>query len=213
LLNTKNELTRKFMKNLLLSPMKKLAPAALAVSLLAACASHATPVYWRGTNGVSQTTNWSDTLNWSLQGAITTSTPANNAANFNGNTAVTASGLVTVNVDGAYGSPGSGLAQSYGAFFTTTNGDHTVFIQPGITWAIQATTGTQGIGISVGPKHQAQDVNCVSNLKQMTASGLMYMDETGQSIIEYDTNDLESWVQSLSPYGLNSTSKVITTVS
>jgi prepilin-type N-terminal cleavage/methylation domain-containing protein len=62
-------------------------------------------------------------------------------------------------------------------------------------------------------KHQAQDVNCVSNLKQMTASGLMYMDETGQSIIEYDTNDLESWVQSLSPYGLNSTSKVITTVS
>jgi prepilin-type N-terminal cleavage/methylation domain-containing protein len=51
-------------------------------------------------------------------------------------------------------------------------------------------------------KHQAQDVNCVSNLKQMTASGLMYMNETGQTIIEYDTNDLDSWVQSLSPYGL-----------
>jgi len=51
-------------------------------------------------------------------------------------------------------------------------------------------------------KHQAQDVNCLSNLKQMTASGLMYMDETGQTIIEYDTNDLGSWVQSLSPYGL-----------
>jgi len=51
-------------------------------------------------------------------------------------------------------------------------------------------------------KHQAQDVNCVSNLKQMTGSGLMYMDDSGQTIIEYDTNDLGSWVQSLSPYGL-----------
>jgi autotransporter-associated beta strand protein len=175
LLNTKNELTRKFMKNLLLSPMKKLAPAALAVSLLATCASHATPVYWRGTNGVSQTTNWSDTLNWSLQGAITTSTPANNAANFNGNTAMTASGLVTVNVDGAYGSPGSGLAQSYGAFFTTTNGDHTVFIQPGITWAIQATTGTQGIGISVGP--QATNNNNINNANTVS-TGATYTNYT-----------------------------------
>ena len=32
-------------------------------------------------------------------------------------------------------------------------------------------------------KHHAKDVNCVSNLKQMTASGLMYMDETGQTIL------------------------------
>jgi len=53
-------------------------------------------------------------------------------------------------------------------------------------------------------KHHAKDVNCVSNLKQMTASGLMYMDETGQTILAVDTNDLDSWVGSLSPYGLTS---------
>ena len=32
-------------------------------------------------------------------------------------------------------------------------------------------------------KHHAKDVNCVSNLKQLTLSGLMYMDETGQTIL------------------------------
>ena len=30
----------------------------------------------------------------------------------------------------------------------------------------------------------------------------MYMNETGQTIVEVETNDLDSWVQSLSPYGL-----------
>ena len=53
-------------------------------------------------------------------------------------------------------------------------------------------------------KHHAKDVNCVCNLKQMTASGLMYMDETGQLILYFDTNDLDSWVGGLSPYGLTS---------
>jgi prepilin-type N-terminal cleavage/methylation domain-containing protein len=53
-------------------------------------------------------------------------------------------------------------------------------------------------------KHHAKDVNCVSNIKQMTASGLMYMDETGQTIVQVETNDLDSWVGSLSPYGLTS---------
>src|SRR5271157_4167215 len=53
-------------------------------------------------------------------------------------------------------------------------------------------------------KHHAKDVNCVSNLKQLTASALMYMDETGQTILLVDTNDLDSWVGSLSPYGLTS---------
>ena len=38
-------------------------------------------------------------------------------------------------------------------------------------------------------KHQAQDVNCVSNLKQITASGIMYMEATGQTILQADTND------------------------
>jgi prepilin-type N-terminal cleavage/methylation domain-containing protein len=53
-------------------------------------------------------------------------------------------------------------------------------------------------------KHHAKDVNCVSNLKQITASGLMYMDETGQTILEVDTNDLYSWIGGLIPYGLTS---------
>ncbi len=53
-------------------------------------------------------------------------------------------------------------------------------------------------------KHHAKDVNCVSNLKQLTLSGLMYMDETGQTILEVDTNDLDSWLGGLSPYGLTS---------
>jgi prepilin-type N-terminal cleavage/methylation domain-containing protein len=56
-------------------------------------------------------------------------------------------------------------------------------------------------------KHQAQDINCVSNLKQMTSSGLMYMDATGQTIVQMETNDLDSWVQSLNPYG--STSNIL----
>jgi prepilin-type N-terminal cleavage/methylation domain-containing protein len=53
-------------------------------------------------------------------------------------------------------------------------------------------------------KHHAKDVNCVSNLKQISASGLMYMDDSGQTILEFDADDLDSWVQSLSPYGLTS---------
>ncbi len=53
-------------------------------------------------------------------------------------------------------------------------------------------------------KHQGQDVNCVSNLKQITVAGLNYMDETGQLMLETDTNDLDGWVGSLSPYGATS---------
>jgi prepilin-type N-terminal cleavage/methylation domain-containing protein len=53
-------------------------------------------------------------------------------------------------------------------------------------------------------KHHAKDVNCVSNLKQITSSGLMYMDDSGQTILFVDTNDLDTWVGGLSPYGLAS---------
>jgi len=53
-------------------------------------------------------------------------------------------------------------------------------------------------------KHHAKDVNCVSNLKQMTFIGMMYMNETGQNILCNDTNDVDSWVGGLSPYGLTS---------
>jgi prepilin-type N-terminal cleavage/methylation domain-containing protein len=53
-------------------------------------------------------------------------------------------------------------------------------------------------------KRHAKDVNCVSNLKQLTVSGIMYMEDTGQLILEADTNDLDSWVSSLNPYGVTS---------
>lgn len=53
-------------------------------------------------------------------------------------------------------------------------------------------------------KHQAQDVKCLSNLKQITASGLMYMDDTGALILANGTNDMDSWVGSLGPYGVTS---------
>jgi prepilin-type N-terminal cleavage/methylation domain-containing protein/prepilin-type processing-associated H-X9-DG protein len=51
-------------------------------------------------------------------------------------------------------------------------------------------------------KHHSWDVKCVSNLKQMTAAGLMYMDETGQTIVEGSTNNLDSWAGALRPCGL-----------
>ena len=103
-------------------------------------------VYFVGTNGVSATTNWSDTANWLQINTTTPMTPNNNEANFNYNTMASSPGLVTLNVDGAYGSPGSGLAQAWGMFFTQTNGYQTILIQPGITLALQAASGTPGGG-------------------------------------------------------------------
>jgi prepilin-type N-terminal cleavage/methylation domain-containing protein/prepilin-type processing-associated H-X9-DG protein len=51
-------------------------------------------------------------------------------------------------------------------------------------------------------KHQSQDIKCVSNLKQITTAGMMYLDEAGPTILASDTNDLGSWPQSLNPYGV-----------
>lgn len=54
-------------------------------------------------------------------------------------------------------------------------------------------------------KHQGQDVKCVSNLKQMTMAGLMYMEEEGPTILAGDTNIYpDSWVGELKPYGVTS---------
>lgn len=50
-------------------------------------------------------------------------------------------------------------------------------------------------------KHSAQDVNCVSNLKQISASGLMYMDDAGKTILFVATNNLDQWVGDLKSYG------------
>ena len=135
---------------------------ALVASLLASCPAPAVMVTWVGTNGISVTTNWSDANNWDQINTFTHVSPANNSANFTWMTVTPGLGPGTVNVDGAYGSPGSGLAQSYGAFFGQTNGCHTVFIQPGITWALQAAAGTPGVGLGVGP--QPTNNNSLTNV-------------------------------------------------
>ena len=49
-------------------------------------------------------------------------------------------------------------------------------------------------------KHQAQDVKCLSNLKQIAAAGQMYMNDTGQMILHVDTNNLSTWRGRLAPY-------------
>jgi prepilin-type N-terminal cleavage/methylation domain-containing protein len=53
-------------------------------------------------------------------------------------------------------------------------------------------------------KHKARDVQCVSNLKQMSAAGLMYMDEQETTILMGDTNHMESWADMLNVYGVTS---------
>src|ERR1700683_3338801 len=96
--------------------------AAFCVAMLMAPLASASPCFWLAVNGASADTNWSTTANWS-------ETPVSDAANFSGFTAVSGPGITTVNVDGAYGTPGTGSAASYGAFFGQTNGYHRVFIQ------------------------------------------------------------------------------------
>jgi prepilin-type N-terminal cleavage/methylation domain-containing protein/prepilin-type processing-associated H-X9-DG protein len=56
--------------------------------------------------------------------------------------------------------------------------------------------------VLAGAKRHSQDVHCLSNLKQLTASGLMYENETGGMILFCATNDMDEWVGSLRPYGL-----------
>ncbi len=182
------------MKTPFLSPKSKLTLAALAVGLIAAYPASAVMVTWVGTNGVSATTNWSDPKNWYQINTTTEMTPANNAANFTFWTAVQNPGVTTVNVDGAYNTPGTGFAQSYGAFFGQTNGYHTVVIQPGVIWSLEASgstpsNGAQGIGILVGPSptnnNTLATVNTVSggitytNYTTITGIGGTFYDDGG----------------------------------
>jgi prepilin-type N-terminal cleavage/methylation domain-containing protein len=54
-------------------------------------------------------------------------------------------------------------------------------------------------------KHRAWDVKCVSNLRQVSAAGLVYMDETGRTINGIYTSELElNWVETLGSYGVTS---------
>ena len=48
------------------------------------------------------------------------------------------------------------------------------------------------------------DITCVNNLKQISAAGLMYMEETGQTILELDAGNLRGRVDRLARYGVTS---------
>jgi len=85
-----------------------------AVLLFAAFSASAVMVTWEGTNGVSATVNWSDPLNWYSINTANQTTPVANAANFTWLTAVQTSNLTTVNVDGAYNTPGTSINLSGG---------------------------------------------------------------------------------------------------
>lgn len=51
-------------------------------------------------------------------------------------------------------------------------------------------------------KHKSHGVKCIANLKQMTTSGIMYMGDTGRTIVFSSSNYLDSWVGELAPYGV-----------
>ena len=51
-------------------------------------------------------------------------------------------------------------------------------------------------------KHHAKDINCLSNLRQLTISGNMYMNETGQTMLYVNTNSsILVWMGSVASYG------------
>ncbi|HZV36586.1 MAG TPA: autotransporter-associated beta strand repeat-containing protein, partial [Verrucomicrobiae bacterium] len=126
----------------------------LLIALFLSAAQHgwAATTIWVGVNGVSTTTNWSTAANFVDVSSHNPESPANNAANFNYNTAVASPGLVTVNVDGVYagqsGTSGiyTGNPQAWGIFFGQTNGYQTVMIQPGINLCLTAANSTPGGG-------------------------------------------------------------------
>jgi type II secretory pathway pseudopilin PulG len=59
-------------------------------------------------------------------------------------------------------------------------------------------------------KMKAQQVNCLSNVRQMAAAGIMYMNETGQNLPWYQpdmpdyssTHPITDWMRTLSSYGV-----------
>jgi prepilin-type N-terminal cleavage/methylation domain-containing protein/prepilin-type processing-associated H-X9-DG protein len=52
-------------------------------------------------------------------------------------------------------------------------------------------------------RHRAWDVRCISNLRQVSLAGLVYMEETGRTITGIYANSLElNWVERLAPYGV-----------
>src|SRR5665213_3145940 len=60
-----------------------------------------------------------------------------------------------------------------------------------------------------GAKMNAQQVNCLSNVKQISTAGLMYLDETGKTfpynfpgIIGYQSGTPTMWISTLTNYGV-----------
>lgn len=51
-------------------------------------------------------------------------------------------------------------------------------------------------------KHKSHGARCIANLKQITTSGIMYMGDTGRTIVFSSSNYLDSWVGELAPYGV-----------
>ncbi|HZM06417.1 MAG TPA: autotransporter-associated beta strand repeat-containing protein, partial [Candidatus Saccharimonadales bacterium] len=127
--------------------MKKLSFAALAVWLTAIYTGSAATVLFVGPNGGGGNDNWSTSANFlNVASPFAPTTPANNAANFNFLTQAAAPGVVTLNVDGGYGTPGSGAPQAWGMIFGETNGYQTVVIQPGLVFSMMAANATEGGG-------------------------------------------------------------------
>ena len=185
---------------------------AIALGLLAAHQSSASTVIYVGTNGVSATTNWSTTANFINASGGASLTPANNAANFNSDTAVSAPGLITVHADGGYGTPGSGTPQAWGMIFGQTNGHHTVFIDPGFQLQMIAANGTPGGGgFVVSPANrnsggtggiQTVGTGPYTNYTTLTGSGASFL-VNGQVRVEGGANAVNNHYTILDMSGLD----------
>jgi prepilin-type N-terminal cleavage/methylation domain-containing protein len=73
-----------------------------------------------------------------------------------------------------------------------------------VVMAVIAILAALLLPVLAGSKHQAQDIACVNNLKQISAAGLMYMQEEGPTILSCEVNGVFDWMQRLSPYGVTS---------
>lgn len=121
-------------KNLLPAPLRLLAFPAVVLSLVQAVSAQ---TIWNGTNGVSVSTNWSDSANWS-----TLAIPGSgDIAKFDepGET-LTASNIDNI-VDAAFGGTVNALQ------YVNTNGFHTTLIAPGVT--LNVSGGAFSVGTTV----------------------------------------------------------------
>lgn len=191
------------------NPITLLSFAALVFCICNASRLYAGTAYWFGTNGVSATTNWSDQLNWSgtAPGGYSAYTPLNNAANFNWNTKATTPSKVTVHVDGALGTPGSGNGSAWSLVFGTTNGYQTVLIDPNIQLHVESGS-SPGSGLYVAPQgfgngSGGNTVNSGPYTNYATIMGGGVFSLNGQFEIEAGASSVENHYSILDMSGLN----------